>query len=235
MLAAVTIGCGEDPGPEVPPVDTITINPEPNRANASWQIDGPGGFSQSGTGDLSLAGMAVGDYTVTWETVAGWTTPVPAAAMQALAANGALTFTGIYVEDTGGPGEFAIMASLDGVPWAGTQNLLAKFWDMGETTMVQFTADDNLGDGAENLTYFSLLVVCPTLSGSYPFTSDVNSVFTGGLLGYRYWAVTSGSLTISTNNGAVCEGSFAFDAVDAFSGTPHRVTGTFVLPVTGAK
>ncbi len=41
--------------------------------------------------------MVVGDYTLEWETVAGWV--APSTATLSLTANDTITFTGIYVED----------------------------------------------------------------------------------------------------------------------------------------
>jgi formylglycine-generating enzyme required for sulfatase activity len=82
---------------------TITIDPEPNTINAPWQITGPGGFSQSGTSNISLANMTTGSYTLTWSAVAGWTTPSPAAVTQTLALGGAVTFAGLYVVNAGTP------------------------------------------------------------------------------------------------------------------------------------
>jgi formylglycine-generating enzyme required for sulfatase activity len=104
FVTATMSGCGEeDPGPEPTQVGTITINPEPNSATGSWQITGPGDFSQSGTGDLSLSDMTAGDYTLIWGAVPDWTTPSPASVTQPLAAGGTLTFTGVYIQGTGVP------------------------------------------------------------------------------------------------------------------------------------
>jgi hypothetical protein len=68
LVTPMTNGCGdgsENPvvPPVVPQVDTITIDPQPDSVNAPWQITGPSAFSQSGTGDLTLANMAAGRYT----------------------------------------------------------------------------------------------------------------------------------------------------------------------------
>jgi formylglycine-generating enzyme required for sulfatase activity len=79
---------------------SIVINPEPNSINAPWQITGPNAFSQSGTGDTTLANMAVGSYTLTWGAVTGWITPSPAAVTQTLALDGVVTFAGSYIENT---------------------------------------------------------------------------------------------------------------------------------------
>ncbi len=75
---------------------TITIDPEPNRANAPWQIAGPDGFSQTGIGDTTLDEVAAGSYTLTWGELPDWTTPDPATVTQMLSANGSVTFTVTY-------------------------------------------------------------------------------------------------------------------------------------------
>jgi hypothetical protein len=100
LVSAITIGCGDDENPVIPQVGAITVNPEPNSINAPWQITGPNAFIQSGTGDLTLAAMTVGSYTLTWGAVAGWTTPSPAAVTQTLTTGGDVTFTGTYIETT---------------------------------------------------------------------------------------------------------------------------------------
>jgi formylglycine-generating enzyme required for sulfatase activity len=138
LVSATICGCGEDSGepeqgPEVTPVGTIRINPEPNSVNAPWQITRPGDFSQSRSGDATLTDMTAGDYTVTWGAVTGWTTPSPAVATRPLAANRTLSFTGTYVAQRGtitinqepnsiyapwqitGPGGFARSAAGDAI------------------------------------------------------------------------------------------------------------------------
>lgn len=85
---------------------TITIDPEPNSINAPWQIEGPGGFSQAGVGDISLASMAVGSYTLTWGNVGGWTTPNPFISTQVLSSSGTVTFSGTYFVESEAPEGF---------------------------------------------------------------------------------------------------------------------------------
>jgi formylglycine-generating enzyme len=97
LVSAITIGCGDDnENPVVPQVGAITVNPEPNSINAPWQMTGPNAFTKSAAGDAILADMTEGSYTLTWGAVDGWTAPSPVAVTQALAANGSLTFTGLY-------------------------------------------------------------------------------------------------------------------------------------------
>ncbi len=102
LVFAITVGCDDDNDNLVAPqVGAITINPEPNSISAPWQITGPNNVTLSAEGDSTLAGVVAGSYTLTWESVEGWTTPSPAAETQTLAANGTLTFTGTYVAQTG--------------------------------------------------------------------------------------------------------------------------------------
>jgi sulfatase modifying factor 1 len=88
---------------------SITINPEPDSANATWQIAGPNNFTRSGTGNATITDMAAGNYTVTWAVVAGWTAPNPATVTLALAEGGTLTFTGTYTQGGVAPGAFVVI------------------------------------------------------------------------------------------------------------------------------
>jgi hypothetical protein len=98
LVFAITIGCGDDNHPGIPQTGTITINPEPNDINAPWQITGPGGFNESGTGDITLEDVAVGDYSLTWGEVTGWTAPSSAPVMLALVADETVQFSGTYID-----------------------------------------------------------------------------------------------------------------------------------------
>ena len=98
-LASGASGENDEPILISPQFGTITIDPNPNSLNAPWTITGPSGFSQTGNGDLTLTNRLPGSYTVTWGQVAGWNTPPPET--QTLAPNGTLTFTGIYIQQTG--------------------------------------------------------------------------------------------------------------------------------------
>lgn len=101
VVAAVP-GCdcdkSTDPGQTT---GTIVVNAEPDSLNAPWGLSGPGGYSDSGSGDETLTGRAVGQYTVTWGSVNGYVTPSPGTGT--LAAGDTLTLVGTYVEDGGPP------------------------------------------------------------------------------------------------------------------------------------
>jgi uncharacterized protein (TIGR02145 family) len=79
---------------------TVVIDPSPDSINAPWSVTGPGSYSASGAGDDTLADLAAGDYTVTWEAVPGWLTP--AGEMKHLAGGQTIAFSGIYEEEVAG-------------------------------------------------------------------------------------------------------------------------------------
>lgn len=91
---------------ETEPTGTIAIDQTPDDlAGAGWTLTGPLGESDSG--DATLEDMPVGVYTLTWNTVAGYITL--AADTQTLSADGTITFSGTYVEDSGPWGDFVLI------------------------------------------------------------------------------------------------------------------------------
>ncbi len=82
---------------------TVTVSAVPSYLNPPWQLTGPGGFNFAGTGNNEFTEMVAGVYAITWGPVEGWLTPSPATVSQTLDAGGAVTFTGVYNEDTGPP------------------------------------------------------------------------------------------------------------------------------------
>jgi len=86
------------PEPDCGPITgTIVIDPSPDSINAPWSLSGPGGYNSSGNGDLTLTDLDIGDYTITWEDVAGWI--APSEEMQTLTAGEMVTFSGTYAEE----------------------------------------------------------------------------------------------------------------------------------------
>ena len=79
----------------------VVINPEPAAMNstAPWTLTGPNSYIQTGTGDQTVNNLTVGNYTITWGAVTGWTSP--AQATKALTNGGTTTFIGTYVQQTG--------------------------------------------------------------------------------------------------------------------------------------
>jgi formylglycine-generating enzyme required for sulfatase activity len=98
-LSLLCTSCSEDQvGVPVTPQDSqIVIDPEPDSIDAPWLITGPGGFSRSGNGDITLSDLGLGDYTLTWGAVTGWNPPDPATATRALQADVTLVFSGAYI------------------------------------------------------------------------------------------------------------------------------------------
>jgi formylglycine-generating enzyme required for sulfatase activity len=143
MLAAITIGCGEDMAPPPLPVSgTITINPEPDSAHASWKLEGPSTFTRWGRGNATITWPAgEGSYTLTWGSADGWTAPNPLASTQVLANGGTLTFTGTYVTQALS-GTITINPEPDSVnaPWqiAGPDDFTRS--GDGETTITDMAA-----------------------------------------------------------------------------------------------
>jgi hypothetical protein len=80
---------------------TVVINPDPDSINAPWTLTGPYSYSHSGTGDQTLNNLPVGDYTITWGDVAGWTRPSPASETKAVTNGATTTFTGTYSKSGG--------------------------------------------------------------------------------------------------------------------------------------
>jgi formylglycine-generating enzyme required for sulfatase activity len=141
LITATTIGCGDDPGPDVPVDGAITVNPEPNSINATWQMTGPNGFTKSAAGDAVLTDMTAGSYTLTWGAVSGWTAPSPAAATQVLAEGGAVTFAGTYVTQAL-PGTITINPEPNSIsaPWQLTGPNAFSQSGTGYTTLIDRAA-----------------------------------------------------------------------------------------------
>lgn len=75
----------------------IVVDPNPDSIEAAWHLDGPDGFSFDGSGDMTLANIMVGDYTVVWTAAENWVTPVTETL--AVMAESTTTFTGDYLID----------------------------------------------------------------------------------------------------------------------------------------
>lgn len=93
------MGCNDYPA--TASIGVFAINFELSRISAHRRVSGPAGHAQTGAGDMTLANMAAGNYSVTWGGVSGWLKPSPATVTQTLAASGSLTFTGTYLARLG--------------------------------------------------------------------------------------------------------------------------------------
>ncbi len=76
--------------------NTLHVNPKPATETITWDITGPGGYSESGTGMTTLSITEDGDYTITWGAVAGYMQPAPSAAT--FSGDNNLVFSTRYVE-----------------------------------------------------------------------------------------------------------------------------------------
>jgi len=98
LSLVVYAGCSSDDpiGPDA--TGTIVINPMPDVIDAPWTLAGPNDNGRNDNGGATLSDMAVGEYTLTWGDVSGWTTPT--SPPQTLAADGTVTFSGTYIENS---------------------------------------------------------------------------------------------------------------------------------------
>jgi hypothetical protein len=103
---------------------TVVVEPLREGLGAPWTLNGPGGFTTSGSSLVLLSGRATGSYTVTWHDAAGWISPSPSQQTKTLSANGTITFTGTYVRDSDPAGAPQIN-SVSGNPAHGAQLVLA--------------------------------------------------------------------------------------------------------------
>ena len=125
-LVLVLSGCGDDDDLTTPAQEdgTIIIDQTPDAlSGAGWTLTGP--KDQTGSGDVTLTEMPLGAYALTWDAVSGYITPT--SAPQTLAADGTITFSGTYLEETAATGTIEIYQTpeaLAGAAWAlaGPQN-----------------------------------------------------------------------------------------------------------------
>ncbi|MBU8869296.1 MAG: formylglycine-generating enzyme family protein [Gemmatimonadales bacterium] len=80
---------------------SIVIDVTPDNLDAPWLLEGPDDYSLNGTEDLTLTDMALGDYTLTWEAVAGYILPSTNPETATMDEGSFVTFSGTYVDDTG--------------------------------------------------------------------------------------------------------------------------------------
>jgi len=96
---------------------TLHINPMPSTADdATWHLDGPGGYSHDGVGGEALYNMDAGEYTVTWNAFAGHNLPDPATETFTLAGGADLYVYGHYDPLSGTLGVSPMPSGL-GAPW----------------------------------------------------------------------------------------------------------------------
>jgi len=98
-LLLVLGGCDEDNGPVIE-YGSIAVTSLPDSLSATWEIVGPGKSTYSGAGDTTLTEIVVGDYTITWDDIVGWSTPTANPETKALTKDATITFSGVYGPST---------------------------------------------------------------------------------------------------------------------------------------
>jgi len=76
-------------------VGQVIVEAEPDGAEASWNITGPG-LDISNSGDATINLWAVGSYTITWQDIPHWTSPANNPETLTLAQDGTITFQGVF-------------------------------------------------------------------------------------------------------------------------------------------
>lgn len=175
------LGCEDEPS--APMTGTFTINPEPNSISAPWHLTGPGGYEQSGVGDMTMANMSTGNYTLTWGAVPGWNLPNPSMIMQTLAANGALIFTGTYtvavrsVTIDPNPNEIAFpwhLSGPNGFSRVGTGDLTIADLLPGNYTLTWIDVDGWRTPNPATVTEYLALYSSVAFTGTYlPLTGTI--------------------------------------------------------------
>ena len=130
-------------GQYAPAVATITIDAEPDRIAAPWQLYGPEGLDEEGAGDLVISDLPPGNDHVNWLQTASWRRPDPDTETLTLVAGSALTFSGTYVPITGnltvdvtpdGIGASWLVTGPDGFSRQGVEDQ-----DLGEVLIGEYT------------------------------------------------------------------------------------------------
>ncbi|MBU8869297.1 MAG: formylglycine-generating enzyme family protein [Gemmatimonadales bacterium] len=110
LFALFMIGCGSDDGSGLVTPDvtgTIVIEPTPDSLNAPWVLFGPDSYTTSGNGDETLLKLNLGEYTLVWGPVYGWTRP--SHSTQTLVDDSTVSFSGTYVDFPGLTGDYALI------------------------------------------------------------------------------------------------------------------------------
>ncbi len=96
---------------------TVHVSPMPYTADdATWHLDGPGGYSYDGQSNETMYNMDVGDYTVTWNEFAGHSSPDPITETQTLIGGERINFYGTYVSQTAQISVYSMPGGIS-APW----------------------------------------------------------------------------------------------------------------------
>ncbi len=102
VLAAGFIGCSDDDSPvTVPQTGAIAVDVSPDGIGASWVLASQDKLVAEAMGDSTFTNLTPGQYTVTWNDVAGWTTPTPGIVTVDLAAGATVNVAGAYMQTPG--------------------------------------------------------------------------------------------------------------------------------------
>jgi formylglycine-generating enzyme required for sulfatase activity len=77
-------------------VGVVEVSTSPEDLEAEWTIRGPNGFAENGVGHRVFEQVAIGDYTVYWQAITGWTGSETSTAT--LNSGGSLVFECVYTE-----------------------------------------------------------------------------------------------------------------------------------------
>ncbi len=172
-VCVTLIGCGGDDPAQPSQTGTVVIDQSPDALSGSaWDLTGP--QSETGAGDMTMADMPVGEYTLTWTAVAGYLTP--ASDTQTLAADGTITFSGTYVEEPEDTGTVEINQRPDilaGAAWSltgpqaetGTGDMTLSDVPVGEYTLTWTAVEGYLTPGSDTQTLAADGTI--TFSGTY--------------------------------------------------------------------
>ena len=83
------------------PYGTIVVDPDPSGLEISWTLTGPEEYMYEGVGDVTLHNLALGAYTLTWETIAGWDRSSDEVVTGTLTEGTRLVFNATYEEQPG--------------------------------------------------------------------------------------------------------------------------------------
>lgn len=77
----------------------VSITVQPAGLQAPWQLEGPDGFAETGSGDAEVLVWTAGTYTLTWLPVPGWSLPaVPVVSGTVTTSGSALVLAGTYLD-----------------------------------------------------------------------------------------------------------------------------------------
>jgi hypothetical protein len=100
LFGLLSSACGKEERAAEPALEQggqVEIQVTPARLSPAWLLETPEGLRLPGRSDSTLVDAAAGSYTLTWNPLAGWTSPQPNPVSQSLSPGGVLTFDGTYI------------------------------------------------------------------------------------------------------------------------------------------